>query len=104
MPDVLHARLTAAAKRHRRSLNKEAIVCLEAGLGSANPSADEERERITVIRNSLGPHCFDPEAIFATHEPCVSSELGLDLVGTSPCIRPSPQTRPDEHQPPANAC
>lgn len=65
LPDVLHARLTAAAKRHRRSLNKEAIVCLEAGLGSANPSADEERERITALRNSLGPHCFDPDAIDA---------------------------------------
>jgi plasmid stability protein len=33
LPDALHDRLSAAAKRHRRSLNNEAIVCLEAGLG-----------------------------------------------------------------------
>jgi plasmid stability protein len=29
LPDALHDRLSAAAKRHRRSLNNEAIVCLE---------------------------------------------------------------------------
>ena len=31
LPDELHSRLSAAARRHRRSLNNEAIVCLEAG-------------------------------------------------------------------------
>ena len=33
LPDALHARLAAAARQHCRSLNNEAIVCLEAGLG-----------------------------------------------------------------------
>jgi len=28
---------------------------------------------------------LEAEAILAAHEPCVSSELVLDLVGTSPC-------------------
>ena len=36
LPDALHARLAAAARRHRRSLNNEAIVCLEKGLGNTN--------------------------------------------------------------------
>jgi plasmid stability protein len=37
LPDALHARLSAAAKRHRGSLNNEAIVCLEAGLEARFP-------------------------------------------------------------------
>jgi len=36
LPEALHARLSAAAKNHRRSLNNEAIVCLEAGLAAAS--------------------------------------------------------------------
>ena len=64
-PDALHARLTAAAKRHRRSLNKEAIVCLEAGLGAATPTAEEELTRRRALRGSLGPQMFDPDAIDA---------------------------------------
>lgn len=63
LPDALHARLEAAAKRHRRSLNTEAIVCLEAGLGAAVPSAEEELTRIRLLRGSLGSHVFDPDAI-----------------------------------------
>jgi len=65
LPDALHARLTAAAKRHRRSLNNEAIVCLEAGLGSVIPSAEEELTRLRALRSSLGPHVFDPDSIDA---------------------------------------
>jgi plasmid stability protein len=65
LPDALHARLTAAAKQHRRSLNNEAIVCLEAGLGTATPSAEEELTRLRALRSSLGPHVFDPDAIDA---------------------------------------
>ena len=65
LPDALHARLAAAAKRHRRSLNNEAIVCLEAGLGTASPSAEEELTRLRALRASLVPHVFDPEAIDA---------------------------------------
>ena len=32
IPDDVYARLRAQAKRHRRSLNSEAIVCLESVL------------------------------------------------------------------------
>jgi plasmid stability protein len=65
LPDDLHARLSAAAKRHRRSLNNEAIVCLEAGLGADAPSVEEQLNRIRALRESLGPHIFDPDEIDA---------------------------------------
>lgn len=63
LPDALHARLAAAAKRHRRSLNNEAIVCLETGLGTANQSVEVQLTRIRALRESLGPHSFDPDQI-----------------------------------------
>lgn len=65
LPDALHARLSAAAKRHRRSLNNEAIVCLEAGLGAETPSVEEELARIRALRDGLGPHIFEPDEIDA---------------------------------------
>ena len=55
----------AAAKRHRRSLNNEAIVCLEAGLGAASPSVEQQLAEIRALRESLGPHSFDPAEIDA---------------------------------------
>ena len=63
LPDALHARLAAASKRNRRSLNNEAIVCLETGLGTTNPSVEVQLTRIRALRESLGPHCFDPDQI-----------------------------------------
>lgn len=63
LPDALHARLAAAARRHRRSLNNEAIVCLETGLGTANSSMDGQLTRIRALRESLGPHSFYPDQI-----------------------------------------
>ena len=65
LPEELHARLSAAAKRHRRSLNQEAIVCLESGLGADIPSVEEELARIRAVRESLGPRSFDPDEIEA---------------------------------------
>ena len=53
-PDALHARLAAAA-RHRRSLNNEAIVCLEAGLGATPGSVEQQLAEIRALRQSLGP-------------------------------------------------
>mgnify|MGYP003334105809 CR=1 FL=1 len=65
LPEELHARLIAAAKRHRRSLNQQAIVCLESGLGAEVPSVEEELARIRTLRESLGPRSFDPDEIDA---------------------------------------
>jgi plasmid stability protein len=64
-PEALHARLVAAAKRNRRSLEDEAIDCLEAGLGAVVPSVGEELARIRELRESLGLHIFDPDEIDA---------------------------------------
>ena len=59
-PDALHARLAAAARRHRRSLNNQAIVCL------ATPgSVEQQLAEIRALRHSLGPHSFDPADIDA---------------------------------------
>ena len=39
LPEALHQRLKAQAKRNHRSLNKEAVALLEQQLGSARPTA-----------------------------------------------------------------
>jgi plasmid stability protein len=65
LPDALHARLAAAAKQHRRSLNSEAIVCLEAGLGHEPLAVDQQLADIRALRNSLGTRSFDPADIDA---------------------------------------
>ena len=64
-PDALHARLAAAARRHRRSLNNQAIVCLEAGLGATPGSVEQQLAEIRALRQSLGPQSFDPADIDA---------------------------------------
>lgn len=47
VPDVLYRRLKAAAAAHRRSMNQEAILALEAGLPGSpmaqRPTLDESR-------------------------------------------------------------
>jgi plasmid stability protein len=53
IPDDLYERLKAAASVHRRSLNGEAIVCLERALGHAKISAEERLERIRRVRAQL---------------------------------------------------
>ena len=65
LPDALHARLTASAKRHRRSLNNEAIVCLEAGLDHEPLAVEQQLAEIRALRASLGQHSFDPAEIDA---------------------------------------
>ena len=62
LPQALHERLAAAAKRHRRSLNNEAILCLETGLRAAPPTEDRLAE-IRALRQALPAGPFDPAAI-----------------------------------------
>jgi chromosome segregation ATPase len=57
--------LAAAAKRHRRSLNNEAIVCLEAGLGHDPLAVKQQLGEIRALRDSLAQHSFDPVEIDA---------------------------------------
>jgi plasmid stability protein len=63
LPDALHARLSAAAKRHRRSLNNEAIVCLEAGLAAAPIAVEQQLDGIRALRNRLADRSFEPTDI-----------------------------------------
>ncbi len=65
LPDALHARLSAAARQHRRSLNNEAIVCLEAGLAAASVPVQERLREIRALRQSLGTSPFAPDEIDA---------------------------------------
>lgn len=65
LPDALHARLSAAAKRHRRSLNSEAIVCLEAGLAQVPVGLEERLAAIRALRQTLPAASFTPEDIAA---------------------------------------
>lgn len=53
VPDELHERLRRSAEEHRRSLNSEAIVCLESVLLPASGNPDEQLERIRRLRAEL---------------------------------------------------
>lgn len=54
LPDELHARLKEEAKRNRRSLNAEAIRCLERGLGTMTVDPADLRERLRAVRERAG--------------------------------------------------
>jgi plasmid stability protein len=54
VPDELHARLKEQAVRNRRSLNAEAIHCLERGLGTVVIDPSELRHRLRVVRERAG--------------------------------------------------
>jgi antitoxin FitA len=53
IPDLVYERLRAAATAHRRSLNSEAIVCLEAVLMPSRPTTEEHLQRAREIRAGL---------------------------------------------------
>lgn len=54
IPDDVYERLKLAAGLHRRSLNSEAIVCLEAVLAPAKMAAGERLARARTLRAGLG--------------------------------------------------
>jgi antitoxin FitA len=53
IPDELHERLKRSAEMHRRSLNSEAIVCLEAVLLPSKLPPSERLARARELRGSL---------------------------------------------------
>ncbi|MCE2950344.1 MAG: FitA-like ribbon-helix-helix domain-containing protein [bacterium] len=63
IPDMVYERLKASALLHRRSMNSEAIVCLEACLLAGRLSVEERRSRARLLRSSLAPTVFDPDEI-----------------------------------------
>jgi plasmid stability protein len=65
IPDELYLRLKAAAESHRRSLNSEAIVCLEAVLLPGRATAEEVIARARTIREALPKGKFTAKDIDA---------------------------------------
>lgn len=65
IPDDLYERLKATAEAHRRSLNNEAIVCLQTVLMPAQTSADERLQRARALRQRLAGQDFAPADIAA---------------------------------------
>ncbi|MFM1904013.1 MAG: hypothetical protein RLZZ440_1913 [Planctomycetota bacterium] len=53
IPDELYERLKASAEAHRRSLNSEAIVCLESVLIPGRIAAAERLARARALRAEL---------------------------------------------------
>jgi antitoxin FitA len=53
IPDVVYARLKSSAEAHRRSMNSEAIVCLEAVLLPTRADATERLARARALRATL---------------------------------------------------
>jgi len=53
VPTEVHAALKQRAKRHKRSLTQEAIVCLDLALGRAPRDSQVVLERIRSVRSQL---------------------------------------------------
>lgn len=53
IPDAIYDRLKNSAEAHRRSMNSEAIVCLEAALLPARVTAQERLSRARELRVGL---------------------------------------------------
>ena len=53
IPDDVYARLKSSAEAHRRSMNSEAIVCLEAMLLPAKIAPTERLARARALRDTL---------------------------------------------------
>lgn len=65
IPDGVYERLKASAERHRRSLNSEAIVCLESVLLPSKISTSERLARARALRDALPQNEFRAEDIDA---------------------------------------
>lgn len=58
VPDVVYERLKASALEHRRSINGQAIVCLEAALTPGRIPATERLNRARALRATLTTRTF----------------------------------------------
>lgn len=65
IPDALYERLKAAAELHRRSLNSEAIVCLESVLLPNRVAPSDRLARARALRAGLPQGRFTAEDIDA---------------------------------------
>lgn len=58
IPDAVYDRLKLSAETHRRSLNSEAIVCLEAVLLPTRMAPGERLARARELRAALPQNAF----------------------------------------------
>lgn len=65
VPDEVYERLKASAASNRRSLNSEAIVCLESVLIPARATAGERLARAQALRAALPKATFRAKDIDA---------------------------------------
>lgn len=65
IPDDVYERLRKSAEAHHRSLNGEAIACLERSLAPHVVSAEERVERARKLRRQLGWSGFDEDDVAA---------------------------------------
>jgi plasmid stability protein len=65
IPDAVYQRLKTSAETNRRSLNSEAIVCLEAVLLPPKLGPSERLARAREIRAALSPAKFKARDIQA---------------------------------------
>jgi antitoxin FitA len=65
IPDAVYERLKAAAELHRRSLNSEAIVCLESVLLPNRVTPSDRLARARELRAGLPPGQFTAKDIDA---------------------------------------
>jgi antitoxin FitA len=56
IPDEVYERLKSSAEMHRRSMNSEAIVCLESVLLPGRMAPAERLARAQALRASLSHH------------------------------------------------
>jgi len=66
IPDAVYERLKAAAETHRRSLNSEAIVCLESVLLPTKVAPSERLARARALRAGLPQGTFHAQDIDAS--------------------------------------
>lgn len=65
IPDEVYERLKSSAEAHRRSLNSEAIVCLESVLLPGRVNAEERLARVRALRERLPRGKFSARTIDA---------------------------------------
>jgi len=58
VPDEVYERLKASAEQHRRSLNREAIFCLETVLMARQTDPSERLARARALRERLSGRVF----------------------------------------------
>ncbi|HEX8691152.1 MAG TPA: Arc family DNA-binding protein [Longimicrobium sp.] len=68
VPDALYEQLKTSAERNRRSINSEAIVCLERALRGTSVDAASVLARARELRGRMGGLFVDDEDLRAARD------------------------------------